>query len=101
MKVARCAWLSQGLQLSDLPDEIVASVFQFIESISDLINIACVNSRFNELSEPFLYRDIEIFDTYQALSFSALVKAKQLRAKGVKSFLLSPKFGHHKGPQVN
>jgi F-box-like len=91
---------SRGLQLLELPDEILAYVFQFIDNTDDLINNACVNSRFKELSEPYLYRNIEIFGKNQALSFSAAVKAKPVRAGRVKTFLLSPTFGEHEGLQA-
>ena len=56
-----------------------------------------MNWRFKNTSEPCLYRDIKVLEEYQALRLSAAFKTKDIRAKWVHSFLLSPSFGHHIG----
>lgn len=83
--------------MADLPDEILSYVFQFITDARDLINSACVSWRFKNASEPHLYREVEVLEEHQAVRLSAAIKAKDLRAKWIHSFLLSPSFGHHIG----
>ena len=96
---AKTAPSCRGLQLSDLPDEIVAAILAFLRDTSDLINSTYVCWQFKELSEPYLYKHIEVLEEDQARRLSTAIQANEVRAKWIQSFLLSPTFGHHRGLQ--
>ncbi len=83
-------------QLLDLPDEILISVFDFLDFHSLLqATLACKS--FRALAEPFLYQSLTVLNGRQGSALSASFLANPRRTTWVRSFLVSTKFGEDDG----
>ena len=82
--------------LLELPDEVLVSVFGFL-NYYDLREAVCVCRSFNGMSEPFLYNSIQVLNGGQASSLAHSLNANIRRARWVHDLLISTRFGEDEG----
>ncbi|EXJ88929.1 hypothetical protein A1O3_01993 [Capronia epimyces CBS 606.96] len=85
-----------SLLLLHLPDEILISVFGFLD-VPTLRHAFLVCKHFNGLAEPFLYHTVQVLNGLQAAALSASLYANPRRATWIRSLLVSTKFGEDEG----
>lgn len=84
------------LHLLDLPDEVLISIFSYLD-IKALLEHVSVCNRVRNLAEPLLYHHITILNGRQGAALSASLLAQPLRATWVRSFLVSTKLDEEAG----
>ena len=81
-----------GMQLLQLPDELLDVIVSFIEDVADLRNTASTCSRLNGLAEPFLYQSVVFNDGGQAFKLKTSIERRARRASWVRHLLVSTRF---------
>jgi F-box-like len=87
---------SNSRQLLDLPDEILISIYGFLD-LRTILQALPVCRRFYGLAEPFLYHTIKVLNGRQGSALSTSFAARPRRATWVRSFLVSTKLGDDHG----
>lgn len=83
-------------RLLDLPDEILVSVFSFLD-FDTLLKAVLVCKPFSALAESFLYQSITVLNGRQGAALTNSFLADHRRTSWVRSFLVSTKFGQDGG----
>ncbi|RMZ89797.1 hypothetical protein DV736_g2966, partial [Chaetothyriales sp. CBS 134916] len=82
--------------LLGLPDEIMVVIFGFLDYVDHREAIR-VSKRFHGFSEPYLYHNIHVRHSKQALALVNSLKADIRRARFVRHLLVSTKLGEESG----
>ena len=87
---------SRSHQLLDLPDEILITIFGYLD-FNTLPQAILVCKHFGDLAQPFLFHSIKILTGRQGAALSASFRARPQRATWVRSFLVSTRFEEDEG----
>lgn len=80
----------QESKLLSLPDEILILVVSFLD-FEDLLTARLTSSHLDELTQPFIYNELDISHGYKAQRIAKLIRADDRKAKWLKTVLVSTK----------
>ena len=73
-------YTTMDFPILDLPNELIAHIIEFVDSISDLRHIACTCRRIQQLAEPALYRHVLLRGAAKTRRILSALQARPARA---------------------